>query len=86
MAFCLAIERAGNNRPAKMAMMAMTTSSSTSVKPLNERRERGSLIFIGLKGRPGKGHERQEGSSRTASVAGTASCHPSVGSLARFTP
>jgi hypothetical protein len=32
-AFALALLRAGSNMAAKMAMMAMTTSSSISVKP-----------------------------------------------------
>ena len=32
-AFDLAFERAGSNMPAKMAIMAITTKSSMSVKP-----------------------------------------------------
>src|SRR5438128_5519869 len=33
LALALAVANAGSNRPAKMAMMAMTTSNSMSVKP-----------------------------------------------------
>ena len=33
-AFCLALLSAGSSMAARMAMMAMTTSSSISVKPL----------------------------------------------------
>src|SRR5206468_703527 len=32
-AFCFALERAGNSMPARMAMIAITTRSSMSVKP-----------------------------------------------------
>jgi hypothetical protein len=32
-AFCLARESAGRSKPARMAMMAMTTSNSMRVKP-----------------------------------------------------
>ena len=35
-ALVLALERAGKSMPARMAMMAMTTSSSMSVKPCLE--------------------------------------------------
>src|SRR5258707_8647668 len=52
-AFCLALARAGNNIAAKMAMMAITTSSSIKVKPLacgfwglGEGRFQGSLPVI----------------------------------------
>jgi hypothetical protein len=31
--FCLALERAGRSMPARIAMMAITTSSSIKVKP-----------------------------------------------------
>ena len=34
LAFSLAMDNAGNSMPARMAMMAMTTSSSIKVKPL----------------------------------------------------
>src|SRR5204862_344616 len=34
-ALALALAKAGNNRPARMAMMAITTNSSIKVKPLD---------------------------------------------------
>ena len=40
LAFSLALERAGKSMPARMAMMAMTTNSSMSVKPFLEAVDR----------------------------------------------
>src|SRR5580693_4925081 len=40
--------RAGSSSPARMPMMAMTTSSSMSVNPAGRRDERTSDVFIGL--------------------------------------
>jgi hypothetical protein len=53
-AFALALDNAGSNSAARIAMMAMTTRSSISVKPVNrvERRvtgemRRGLARFVG---------------------------------------
>ena len=43
-ACCLALARAGSKSAAKMAMMAMTTSSSIKVKPAGVERSRCPLL------------------------------------------
>ena len=40
-----AFDNAGSNRLARIAMIAITTRSSISVKPVNRRRFRGMLTF-----------------------------------------
>src|SRR2546423_9368095 len=44
-ACALARAKAGNNKPARMAMIAMTTSSSMSVKPTRDQRSNEAVRF-----------------------------------------
>src|SRR5579872_155 len=44
-AFFLALARAGSKRPAKMPMMAITTSNSIRVKPRNGRPKREKVVI-----------------------------------------
>src|SRR6266480_6648223 len=44
--FSLAAARAGNSNPARMAMMAMTTSNSIKVKPRRRGVPGGSAVFV----------------------------------------
>src|SRR6266581_4861735 len=54
-AFALAFAKAGSNMAARIAMIAMTTSSSMSVKPCRQRGARAAEVFdkcMGLFDRP----------------------------------
>src|SRR5437870_1674261 len=45
-AFCLALASTGSNKPARMAMMAMTTSNSMRVNPTGRRNDGTWDFFI----------------------------------------